>query len=229
MLILFDIDGTLLLTQGAGIAAMADAGRELFGEHFTVDGVEFSGRLDHVIFSDLVRRNRVNGGTAHHDRFRSAYHRHLGDRLTRNPTARLLPGVQELVDRLGQEPTVTLGLLTGNYPETGALKIRAAGMDPRGFTVNAWGCEGGSRRDLPALAMHRYARRNGGAISPDRVVIIGDTPHDIDCAKAHGCRSLGVATGAFSKEDLHRVGADLAVDDLSKTHDIVSWIMRDLT
>jgi phosphoglycolate phosphatase-like HAD superfamily hydrolase len=121
---------------------------------------------------------------------------------------------------------MTLGLLTGNYPETGRLKIEAAGLNPEVFTINAWGCEGQRRRDLPPLAMQRYVQSNGGSIAAQRVVIVGDTPHDVDCARAHGCRSIGVATGAFCVEALREAGADLAVDDLSEVDGIVAWLAR---
>jgi phosphoglycolate phosphatase-like HAD superfamily hydrolase len=224
MLILFDIDGTILLTQGAGVKAMADAGRELYGAHFTVDGVEFSGRLDTLIWHDLTRINNVSSSDAHHDRFRETYGRKLAERLQANPTAKLLPGVKELVHEIAALDHATLGLLTGNYPETGRFKIRSAGLDPEVFKVNAWGCDGRSRRDLPPLAMERHMKITGRRVGAEDVVIIGDTPHDIDCAHAHGCRALGVATGAFSVADLRSAGADLAVDNLSETPALLRWM-----
>src|SRR5688572_22871076 len=226
MLILFDIDGTILLTQGAGIKAMHDAGRELYGEHFTADGVEFAGRLDTLIWNDLVKINGLKNGDADHDRFRATYGRHLATRLQRDRTAKLLPGVAELVVELQRTPSITIGLLTGNYPETGRLKIKHAGLDPDVFTIAAWGCDGQSRRDLPPVAMQAHRVRNGNAIEANRVVIIGDTPYDIDCAKAHGCRSIGVATGAFTIESLQCAGADLAVRDLSQFDTITRWILQ---
>jgi phosphoglycolate phosphatase-like HAD superfamily hydrolase len=229
MLILFDIDGTLLLTQGAGIKAMHDAGRELYGEHFTVEGVEFSGRLDTLIWQDLSRINGAPDRQADHDAFRRAYGRHLGARLKRDQTAKLLPGVASLVHHVHETPGVTLGLLTGNYPETGRLKIQCAGLDPDLFVVAAWGCEGGCRRDLPPIAIERHGKRIGKPIATRDVVIIGDTPHDIDCAKAHGCRSIGVATGLFAVSQLRESGADLAVSDLSNTSLIYEWMMNATT
>jgi phosphoglycolate phosphatase len=229
MLILFDIDGTLLLTQSAGIKAMHDAGRELYGAQFTVDGVEFSGRLDTLIWQDLARINRVSADAAVHDEFRAAYGRHLGLRLERDRSAKLLPGVPELVHHMHQQPNVTIGLLTGNYPETGRMKIMHAGLDPDLFAVAAWGCEGSCRRDLPPIAMARHREQHGGAIRGEHVVIIGDTPHDIDCAKAHGCRSIGVATGMFSIDQLRDSGADLAVADLTETISICEWMINSPT
>jgi len=226
MLVLFDIDGTILLTQGAGVSAMLDAGRDLYGQHFTTEGVEFSGRLDTLIWRDLTRINSVPNTDAEHDRFRAAYGSRLAQRLQSSPTAKLLPGVKPLVEQLIDIDHAAIGLLTGNYPETGRLKIRSAGLDPEVFKVNAWGCEGKTRRDLPPIAMRRHRDLIGRDIAAEDVVIIGDTPHDIDCAKAHGCRSIGVATGAFSVDDLNQSGADLAVASLADTEAVLRWMLQ---
>jgi phosphoglycolate phosphatase-like HAD superfamily hydrolase len=229
MLILFDIDGTILLTQGAGMKAMHDAGRELYGDHFTMEGIEFSGRLDTLIWNDLVRLNGVPNGESNHDRFRAAYGRKLAERLQANSTAKLLPGVRELVHEIAAANHATLGLLTGNYPETGRLKIKSAGLNPDLFLVTAWGCDAQARRDLPPLAIQRHHQLTGRTLRGEQVVIIGDTPHDIDCARAHGCRSVGVATGAFSIDALRDAGADLAVPTLVDTPGLTRWMFEAAT
>jgi phosphoglycolate phosphatase-like HAD superfamily hydrolase len=226
MLILFDIDGTILLTRGAGVKAMLDAGRELYGPRFTTEGVEFSGRLDTLIWADLTRINAVENSDSEHDRFRAAYGSKLADRLRTTPTARLLPGVRELVTQIDAIEHLTLGLLTGNYPETGRLKIHSAGLDPDLFKVAAWGCDGRARRDLPPIALQRHRQMHGRELRGEEVVIIGDTPHDIDCAKAHRCRSIGVATGAFSVDDLKACGADLAIESLADSASVLRWMLE---
>lgn len=225
MLILFDIDGTLLLTQKAGVHAMLDGGRELFGEHFTVDGVEFSGRLDPLIWTDLAKRNRVANHDGEHERFRAAYARHLMRRLDANPTAIALPGVAAMLELLAVEEGVTLGLLTGNYPETGQLKIERAGLPFGAFKVHAWGIDGPARRDLPPVAIQRCFECTKRRVAGPDVVIIGDTPHDVDCARAHGCRSIGVATGMFDVPALREAGADLAVENLAEVEEILAWML----
>lgn len=226
MLILFDIDGTLLLTQKAGVLAMLDGGRELFGDHFTVDGVELSGRLDPLIWGDLARRNGVDNHEHEHERFRAAYGRHLRRRLDENPTAIALPGVAVMVEALSAVEDVTIGLLTGNYPETGRLKIERAGLTFDHFKVHAWGIDGSTRRDLPPVAMRKHAELTRRTLGGGDVVIIGDTPHDIDCARTHGCRSVGVATGLFDVPALKEAGADLAVEDLSEVDEITAWMLK---
>lgn len=224
MLLLFDIDGTLLLTQKAGIRAMGDAGRELFGQDFTYDGVEFSGRLDPLIWQDLAAVNGVEH-EAHHLSFRQTYARFLATRLADGSCATALPGVLPLLEGLRDIDHVTLGLLTGNYPETGQLKLRSAGIDPEMFSVRAWGVDGTHRRHLPQIAMQRYVEKKGVSLPFESVVIIGDTPHDVDCGRAHSCRVLGVGTGAFAVEELIECGADLAVPDLSDTRAVMSWLL----
>jgi phosphoglycolate phosphatase-like HAD superfamily hydrolase len=225
MLILFDIDGTLLLSNGAGVRAMTAAGRAVVGPHFTLDGVEVAGRLDPLIWADAAAAAGLDGADGLHEEFRSTYARLLDEHF-RTKSARALPGVAALVARLRDLDGVTIGLLTGNYPETGRLKLLAAGLDPDAFAVAAWGCDGSSRRDLPHVAMARFRERTGRAIDPARVVIIGDTPHDIDCAKAAACKVIGVATGpSFAAEDLRTHGPDLLVDDLSDTEGLVRWLL----
>ena len=225
MLILFDIDGTLLRTQGAGRLAMADAGRELFGQGFTLDGVDIAGRLDPLIFADALAACELGEADDHQDTFRSVYGRCLETRFAQDATATLLPGVASLVGEL-TDREVTLGLLTGNYPETGRLKIAHAGLDPDVFSIGAWGCDGSHRRDLPPVALARYEASSGRSVSSGQVVIIGDTPHDVDCAAANGCRCLAVATGSYQTADLEAAGADRVVEDLSDTPSVLQWILH---
>mgnify|MGYP000558694495 CR=1 FL=1 len=224
MLILFDIDGTMLHTERAGVTSMLEAGRELFGDHFSFEGIDVAGRLDSLIWRDLCAANGVEPSDDNHTRFRTRYGRALADRLTREATARALPGVVPLLDALTKFEEITIGLLTGNYPETGRLKISAAGIDPDRFLVAAWGIDGPSRRHLPPVAMRRHRELLGRDIAADRVLVIGDTPHDVDCAHHNGCRVIGVATGSFSVDRLRDEGADLAVTSLEETSSLVDWI-----
>ncbi|MEE8153411.1 MAG: HAD family hydrolase [Phycisphaerales bacterium] len=226
MLILFDIDGTLLVTQRAGTQSMQAAARELFGDQFTFDGVDIGGRLDPLIWADVAKANGIEDPASHHDRFRATYLRHFQDRLARSPTVTTLPGVTELIEALSQETDTCLGLLTGNYPETGRMKIEAAGLDLDLFAVAVWGVDGANRRELPLVAMAQYATQTGRTVEPHDVVIIGDTLHDIDCARANGCRSLAVATGVCSAHELAAHEPDLLVADLSDTSSILAWILK---
>ncbi|MBL8744786.1 MAG: haloacid dehalogenase-like hydrolase [Phycisphaerae bacterium] len=230
MLILFDIDATLLTTSRTGIAAMGEAGRERFGETFDEGRVEYAGRLDPLIIADLLRAHGREATDEAVLDFRQRYRAHLSRLVSKPGVARACPGVHDLLAALRRSATHTLGLLTGNFPETGSIKLRASGIDPDDFPVQAWGCDSPhsppAREHLPPIAMRRYVERYGRGIKPSEVTIVGDTPHDIACARAHGCRSLGVATGQFSVDALAASGADRAVPDLTDTEEMVRWLMR---
>jgi len=228
MLILFDIDATLLTTTRAGIKAMGSAGRELYGPSFDEHAVEYSGRLDPLIIRDLLT---IHGQSVHDDAvesFRAGYRKHLGILLRDTSLAKPCPGIMDLLGVLTNRSDITLGLLTGNFPETGGMKLRAAGIDPDWFPITAWGNESRihppARNHLPPVALERYASRTGRPADPGRTVIIGDTPHDVACARAHGLRSLAVATGLFTVDQLAASGADRAIATLENTRDVVAWL-----
>lgn len=228
MLILFDVDATLITTSRTGILAMGEAGRSLFGDSFREDGVEYAGRLDPLIIADLLAAHGREADDRSMEAFRAAYRTALERHLLRPGVGRVLPGVPELLDRLAASRDVTLGLLTGNYPDTGAMKLRACGLDPDRFPVRVWGSDAASkppaREHLPPVGIERYRALHGVDIDPGRVTIIGDTPHDVRCARVNGCRSLGVATGQFGVDALRDAGADHVVEDLSPTEEVASWL-----
>lgn len=229
MLILFDVDATLLTTSRAGIAAMGHAGRALFGPSFSEHTVEYAGRLDPLIIVDLLRAHGVEPSPAEVTRFRAGYRDHLRALLASGDLARPCAGVPALLAALRERSTAVVGLLTGNFPETGAIKLRAAGIEPDDFPIQVWGDDSPhhppAREHLPAVGLARYRARYERAIVGADITIVGDTPHDIACARAHGCRSLGVATGMFGVEQLVAAGADHAVKDLSSTQEIVRWLL----
>lgn len=229
MLILFDVDATLITTSRSGIAAMGLAGRALYGDAFDESVVEYAGRLDPLIIEDLLRAHGRDVTDAEVQRFRAGYREHLARLLAHPGQAQPCPGVLNLLDALSAAPEITLGLLTGNFPETGAIKLRASGIDPDRFAVRVWGCDSPhtppARDHLPPLGMRQYAQQRGRELAPDNVIIIGDTPHDIRCARVHGCRSLGVATGSYSVQQLDAAGADRALPDLTETQEILQWMI----
>jgi phosphoglycolate phosphatase-like HAD superfamily hydrolase len=149
----------------------------------------------------------------------------LEERLRTRPTARALPGVLPLLEALRGLADTTLGLVTGNYAETGTIKLRAAGLDPAWFPVAAWGGDGGHRRELPAVAIERFRRHAGRPIDPERVVVIGDTPSDIDCARANDCIAVAVGTGpSFTLEELRSHEPDLLLEDLRDVERVLDWL-----
>jgi len=219
-LLLWDIDGTLLLTDGAGMRGMARASRKLYGDSFRWDGVRTSGRLDPVIFADALGRNGLPLTDDGHRVFHDTYIVELEAELELvGEGARTLPGSREaiatLLQRSATRQDVVQGLVTGNYRRAAPLKLRACGLDPAWFEINAFGDEGKTRPDLVALAMKRCTERFGRAPDPRNVIVIGDTPFDVDCAHAHGCIAFAVATGLHDIDELRSTGADFVVRDLS--------------
>jgi phosphoglycolate phosphatase-like HAD superfamily hydrolase len=126
-----------------------------------------------------------------------------------------MPGVADTLAILRSRPDLTLGLLTGNYTRAIPIKLGAIGVNPAWFEITAFGDEGESRAALVAVAIGKYAARSGAPVDPRRVIVIGDTPRDVDCARANGCISFAVATGKFDVEALRAAGADVVVPDLS--------------
>ena len=229
MLILLDIDMTMISTGGCGMKAMTDTGRELFGPAFSTEGISFAGRLDPLIISEMFKKHGIEDAEDRHREFRSVYRSHLERRLGATDIGRSLPGVQDLLAALSARPNVTLGVLTGNFQETGSMKLRACGIDPALFAVSVWGDESPhhppKREHLVPVGIARAEHRRGQSLHPKQVVVIGDTPHDIHCARAHGCRSVGVATGHSTQDELTAAGADLALPNLSDTARVVTWLM----
>jgi len=228
MLVLFDIDMTLLTTDGAGMKALGDAGRDRFGPGFDEKRTDYGGRLDPLIIHDLLVNNGIEPAAEHVAALRAGYRAHLQRRLASRP-AKALAGAAELVDALAEEVGVTQGVLTGNFEETGRLKLGSAGIDRSEFVLNVWGDESPhaspARAHLPAVAIARYAEAKRAALAADRVLIIGDTVHDVSCALANGCRVLAVATGHATAGELEAAGAHRVEADLRETGRIVRWIL----
>jgi phosphoglycolate phosphatase-like HAD superfamily hydrolase len=226
-LILFDIDGTILLTAGAGrraiVRALADEVTDVSGFH----GIRFDGKTDPQIVSELL----VAAGHPdpdNEDRIRQLCQRYVGllELELAGTTGRttVMPGIATLLARLEAEPGVVLGLLTGNLAEGAALKLRSADIDPARFKVGAYGSDAAHRPLLPAIAALRAESHFGRIPSGHEVVIIGDTPADVTCGRAIGARAIGVATGAYSVEELLAAGAHAVFEDLSDT----SRVLREL-
>jgi phosphoglycolate phosphatase len=209
-LILFDIDGTLLTAGGAAARAFHRALLEVFGTAGPIQGHSFAGKTDPQIASELLRAAGLSEDEITH-RFPAlwaAYLRDLPGELARS-RIRVLPGVHDLLDRLEAHRNGTaLGLLTGNLAEGARLKLDAAGIGFDRFVVGAFGSDHADRPELPAVALHRAEERFGHRFAGKQIVIIGDTPYDISCGESLGVRTLAVATGSYSTEQLAECGPD---------------------
>lgn len=215
-IVLFDIDGTLVLTGRAGLRGMTAAFTRLYGVTAALEGIPIAGRTDCAIVSDALRSIGREPTAAEIARLRDAYIDDLRVEIGRpvaDPSG-VLPGVSGLLDQLSARPDVALGLLTGNF-EAGA-RIKLGHFDLwRRFPFGAFGDDHADRRALVPIALTR-ARDAGVGTHPDRVVVIGDTPLDIECARAHGARAVAVATGPFDVDALRAAGADVVVRTLEE-------------
>jgi phosphoglycolate phosphatase len=225
-LLLFDIDGTLLHTHGAGVRGMQRVGVEMFGDRFDLASISIAGCLDQHIFRDTIQAAQLDFTNEQYERFKLGYGRELQVELETptGPASELMPGIPELIDRLREDDRVGLGVLTGNYTHTGPIKMRHHGLDPDWFPVAAWGDMADSRPDLVPLAIDQHEALSGTRLEGKAVIVIGDTPKDIDCAHAHGCLVLAVATGDFDVETLQAAGADVAVKTLADPTPLLDMI-----
>ena len=226
-LALFDIDGTILLSDGAGRRAIHRALREVYGGTGP-DDHRFDGKTDRQIVRELMRLEghddaRIDAGL---DDVLARYVRYLERELADPANApRLLAGVLPLLDALESRPDVTLGLLTGNVEAGARAKLAAVGIDPARFTSSAFGSDSEHRPELPAVARRRAQESLGTELPGERVVVIGDTPADVECGRAIGARAIGVATGRYGAAELERHGAAYVFADLTDTAAVVEAIV----
>ena len=228
-LLLFDIDGTLLLTGGVGIRAMHAAMNEVTGRELAWNGVQTAGKLDPIIFAEVAATNGIDDVGPIHDQFRDTYISMLGDELERCKAAiEIMPGITELIDRLRVRQRtagdVTLGLLTGNYTAAVPVKLGAIGLDAQWFPVTAFGDEAATRPQLGPVAIDKYEKHTGPPADPGRVIVIGDTPNDVHCAAANNFVAFAVATGRFKTAELDAAGADVVVEDLGNPQPLLELI-----
>lgn len=208
---LFDIDMTLIRTNGAGRRAMNRAFRELYGLDEAFAGIPVAGRTDGAILRDCFLRHALHDGdlSPQIQRFRDIYFGLLKDELAAGPACDVLPGVPELIGTLIQRRGVRLGLGTGNYREAAEIKLRHVGLwDP--FLDGGFADDSEDRAVVIAQAAQRLGYAPG-----DRIWIIGDSEHDVSAGLANGIPVIGVATGSRSTEALTEAGAKVALPDLS--------------
>jgi phosphoglycolate phosphatase-like HAD superfamily hydrolase len=226
-LVLFDIDGTLLRTDGAGRRAVNAALEEAFGVAVPGDH-EFDGKTDPQIVRELMRLAGVDDATID-ARLSSALERYVelldvelsGD----DHKGKTFPGIAPLLDALEARDDVMLGLLTGNVRRGAKAKLAAVGIAHERFKVGAFGSDHASRPELPAIARRRAEALLGHRVAGEDVVVIGDTPADMGCGAGIGARSIGVATGRYSVQDLEACSQGLVFANLAETSVVMRAIM----
>ena len=221
-LVLFDIDGTLLISRGIGRQAKRQAMLECFGVTGDLDNHHFGGKTDWRIIAELLAPFGMTSDEV--GRAMPAYEtimaRHM--RAIRGDyKADAIPGAMELVAALREREDALLGLVTGNTSKTAAIKLEMAAYDPAWFPVGAFGNEAAERADLTRLALRRARDRSGRAISGSDVIVIGDTPEDIQAARAIDAIAVAVCTGYVPRDRLLRSEPDFLLPDLSGFLDLI--------
>jgi phosphoglycolate phosphatase-like HAD superfamily hydrolase len=229
-LVLFDIDGTILLSSGAGRRAIVSAIAEHIGDTGSLSDIPFGGKTDPQIVTELLAAASEDPVAPSPERIEAICRRYvelLAEQLA-HPTTRttVMPGVHELLNRLEVEDGVVLGLLTGNVAGGATLKLQSAGIDPQRFRVGAFGSDAAHRPELPPIAVQRASRYFGRGPSGDDVVIIGDTPADVACGECINARAVAVATGGYSLSALQACHPYAVFQDLSDTERVMISILQ---
>jgi phosphoglycolate phosphatase-like HAD superfamily hydrolase len=210
---LFDIDGTLLSSGGAGKAALEMGLAEEFGIAGPIEKLSLSGRTDFAIVTDLLALSAIPDTPQNRARVLAAYLRHLPGCLHRC-AGKVLPGVAELLGHLRGRADVAVGLLTGNVRAGAKAKLGHFGLFEH-FAFGGYGDVHRDRDDVAREALAEVHRHLNGNVAAERIWVIGDTPHDIRCARAIGAKAVAVTTGWHTRAELEPHAPDLLLDDLS--------------
>jgi phosphoglycolate phosphatase-like HAD superfamily hydrolase len=225
-LALFDIDGTLVDTGGAGRSGLVESFRSVFGledAEAAAARVRFDGKSDPTIIADIAREAGIPSGhvEARYTDLKDAYLRALREQLgLPNPRRRVLPGVRPLLDLLSTRPDVFLGLVTGNIEEGARAKLDAFGLN-RYFVDGGFSSDHPERKEIARIAHQRLSRRAGFHFPADRVMVIGDTELDVACARANGFRAIAVDSGWVTRERLVAANPDVLLSGLTDSRAVL--------
>ena len=213
ILLLWDIDGTLVLSGGAGMRALTQALANHFGIVGSLESIDFAGRTDRWIVKEVFKKFSIEPSEANIEAFLNAYLAALPAELGRGQ-ADILPGVAKLLLEASQRPGVTQALLTGNLRRGAETKLRHHSIWEY-FPFGAFADDSELRNELGPFALARAQAHAGSAFAPESVWIIGDTPHDIACGKAIQANTLGLATGQYTVAELEAFQPTAVLPDLS--------------
>jgi phosphoglycolate phosphatase-like HAD superfamily hydrolase len=222
-LVFFDIDGTLVLTGGAGLRAMNRACHDLIGHEEVLAGIPVAGRTDWIILQDALARVGRSLDPGLFAQLRETYVSHLRDEILEAGKGfnGALPGVPALLEALAPREDVFLGLVTGNFQASAQIKLERYDLW-RYFRCGAYGDDSSDRNALVPVAIERAGDCGLAAVAPADVLVIGDTPHDVACARAARATPVGVATGGFTADELRACGAEIVFDTFGDTGDVLT-------
>ena len=214
-LLLFDIDGTLIHTGGAGKRAMNMAFEKVFRVKDALDGVSLAGRTDTAILIDVMAKYQIAQTDMNYQMYRECYFEFIQIEIkVPDFKSRIMPGIPALLDSLIKNENITLALLTGNWELSGRVKLAHFGLSDY-FEFGAFSDDSAIRHELIPFALRRFNEKNGYIPHAKEVFIIGDTFSDVDCAHAHQAIAVAVATGPYSLQQLKDHHAEYVFNDFS--------------
>lgn len=213
IVVLFDIDGTLILTGGAGRRSMIRAFEAVLDRPDALDGLSFGGMTDRGILRHGIENVGERFEEAIYQAVIESYLGFLMEEVSASDGYEVMPGVLEILDRLAGLPGLALGLGTGNVRRGAEVKLRRADLHER-FSFGGFGCDHEDRVELLRAGAERGAELLGSPLEACRVVVVGDTPRDVHAATALGADCVGVGTGGHDIGELERIGALAAFADL---------------
>ena len=219
-LLLFDVDATLILTGGAGLRALARAFRTLYGVEDAMNGVSPSGKTDPSIVREifLTKLAEVQPIEGRIPDVLEAYITYLHEEVESSETYRILPGIAELLEQLAVRGDVLMGLATGNIERGARIKLARGNLN-RYFSFGGFGSDSENRTSLVRRAADMAVGKNGVSLGSNEIFVIGDTPRDVDAGRDAGFRTVGVATGQYTVEELRLCGADIVIPDFREGRD----------
>jgi phosphoglycolate phosphatase-like HAD superfamily hydrolase len=221
-LLLFDIDGTLIHSGGAGVRALIRAFKERFGIDDDLSDIEIAGMTDSGIVVSILNKHKIPPTHENVSAFLDSYVHFLSLELPRRK-GKLLPGVLQLLEKLKSRPHVVLALLTGNVSRGARLKLEHYGVW-HFFEFGAFADDHRDRNQLGRFARARAKEKHDREFAASEIDVIGDTPRDIACGRALGARTIAVATGTWSRDELAKYQPDFLIDDLSDLKTIIDTL-----
>lgn len=225
--VLFDIDGTLIDSGGAGTESLNIAFEELFSVKDAFKRISMAGKTDIQIMREGLGTHGIVPGNGVIAEFCSAYVKHLRN-VIRDRNGHVKKGIRAALDAITSDNGFSLGLLTGNIELGAQIKLASFGLDSY-FELGAYGDDDEDRNNLLPIAIEKFHKRSPERISFSDCVVIGDTPRDIDCSKPYGAFSIAVATGPYPFETLAEAGPDVVLRDLSDTEELISLLKNSET
>jgi phosphoglycolate phosphatase len=219
-LVLFDIDGTLLATQGAGNRALIAATEDVLGVREDLGRVTVAGHTDISNAQQILNKHSIPVTDRSIHQLLGAYLARLRDSLAENPGV-ILPGIVPLLDRLTEKQDVRLGLLTGNLVRGAHLKLATHGLEKH-FVVGAFGDDHHDRNELGPIVKKRAENHFKTEFTPSDIYVLGDTPKDVACGKAFGAKTVAVATGSYNRDQLAAESPDFVFENFSNTQEVLN-------